>query len=255
MTAEVRIVADAESLARAGASAFVEVAKQAVRANGVFTVALSGGSTPKALYSLLASDASFKSQVPWDKTHFFWGDERHVPPDHADSNYRMTNDTMLANAPVPAGNVHRIKGELEDARQAAEDYERALRDFFKLAPGQLPRFDLVLLGMGPDGHTASLFPGTKALSEQQHLVVANWVEKFDSYRITLTLPVLNNAACVVFLVSGAEKADTLCAVLSGEAGAEPYPSQLIHPTRGRLIWLVSSEAARQLPKQRSGAAQ
>lgn len=254
MAAEVRIVADAEGLARAGASEFVRAAKEAVRANGVFTVALSGGSTPKGLYSLLASDVSFESQVPWDKTHFFWGDERQVPPDDPDSNYRMTNEAMLSKVPISAANVHRVKGELEDARQAAEDYERALHDFFRLAPGQLPRFDLLLLGMGPDGHTASLFPGTQALSEQKHLVVANWVEKVDSYRITLTLPVLNNAACVVFLVSGAEKAETLRAVLEGEAGSEPYPSQLIHPTRGRLIWLVSREAARLLPKQPSGAA-
>jgi 6-phosphogluconolactonase len=254
MTAEVRIVADAETLAQAGASEFVGLAKKAVRANGLFTVALSGGSTPRVLYSLLASDVSFASQVPWDKTHFFWGDERHVPPDHADSNYRMANEAMLVKAPVPAGNIHRVKGELQDARQAAQDYERALQDFFRLAPGQLPRFDLVLLGMGPDGHTASLFPASKALSEQEHLVVANWVEKFDSYRITLTLPVLNNAACVVFLVSGAEKAETLRAVLGGEAGTEPYPSQLIHPTHGRLIWLVTSEAARLLPKHRGGAA-
>jgi len=161
----------------------------------------------------------------------------------------VANEAMLARAPVPAGNIHRVKGELEDARQAAQDYEGAMQDFFRLAPGQLPRFDLVLLGMGPDGHTASLFPGTKALSERQHLVVANWVEKSDSYRITLTLPVLNNSACVVFLVSGAEKAETLRAVLGGEAGSELYPSQLIHPTHGQLIWLVTSEAARLLPKQ------
>lgn len=255
MAAEVRIVPNAEGLARAAASEFVGVAQEAVRANGLFTVALSGGSTPKALYSLLASDASLKSQLPWDKAHFFWGDERHVPPDHADSNFRMTNEAMLSKVTVPATNIHRIRGELEDARQAAEDYEQVLRDFFRLAPGQLPRFDLLLLGMGPDGHTASLFPGTDALSERQRLVVANWVDKFNAHRITLTLPVLNNAACVMFLVAGADKAETLRAVLGGETGAEPYPSQLVHPTRGRLIWLVSGEAARLLPRQRSGAAQ
>jgi 6-phosphogluconolactonase len=198
-------------------------------------------------YSLLANEASLKVQMPWERTHFFWGDERHVPPDHSDSNYRIAYEAMFSKAPVPAANVHRIKSELEDARQAAAEYEQTLRDFFELGTGQLPRFDLVLLGMGPDGHTASVFPGTEALSERRRLVVANRVEKFDSYRITLTLPVLNNAACVMFLVSGAEKAATLRAVLEGDNGPEPYPAQLVQPTNGRLIWLVSREAARLLP--------
>lgn len=248
MEAEIRIVANATELAAVAAAEILSQAQSAVRTKGLFTVALAGGSTPKAAYSLLASNESLRAQMPWEKAHFFWGDERDVPPDNVESNYRMTNEAMLSRAPVPAANVHRIKGELADARATADEYEQTLRDFFKLDPGQLPRFDLVLLGMGPDGHTASLFPGTQALSERRRLVVANWVEKFDSYRITLTLPVLNNAACMVFLVSGAEKAEMLRAVL-GEAGAEPYPSQLIHPTNGRLMWFVSSEAARLLPEQ------
>ena len=245
---EVHIVANAEDLARAAASEFVGLATEAVRGNGFFTVVLSGGSTPGALYSLLADDASLKAQLPWDRTHVFWGDERHVPPDHADSNYRMVNDALLARVAVPAGNVHRIKGELEDARQAADEYERVLRDSCRLAGSQLPRFDLVLLGMGLDGHTASLFPRSEALHERQRLVVANRVGGVHGDRITMTVPVLNNAACVLFLVGAAEKAETLRAVLESEPGSEPYPAQLIQPARGRLLWLVTGEAGRLLGK-------
>ena len=241
MEREIQILANAEDLAREAASAFVQVAKDAVKTNGRFAVALSGGSTPKALYSLLASDAALKSQMPWAQSHFFWGDERHVPPDNADSNYRMTNEAMLSKVPVPPANVHRVKAELADAQQAAEEYEKTLRAFFGGSAGQFPRFDLVLLGMGPDGHTASLFPGTEALREKSRLFVANWVPKFESYRLTLTLPVLNNAACVVFLVGGTEKAETLRAVLEEQPGA--YPSQMVQPANGKLVWMVSKDAA------------
>ena len=248
MAPETRIVDNAEDLAREAASEFVRLANDSVRESGRFAVVLSGGSTPKALYSLLAGDASFRSEMPWDRTHFFWGDERHVPPDHPDSNYRMAKEAMLAKVPVPVTNVHRIKSELADAHQAASEYEQTLREFFGLAPGQFPRFDLVLLGMGPDGHTASLFPGTDALRDETHLVVANWVPKFGSFRITLTLPVLNNAARVLFLVSGAEKAPVLRAVLGNESGPEKYPAQLVRPTNGRLIWLVTKDAAGRLER-------
>jgi 6-phosphogluconolactonase len=248
MEPEIRVLHTADDVAREAASAFVRLANEAVRSSGRFAVALSGGSTPKALFSLLAGDASLRSQMPWDRTHFFWGDERHVPPDHADSNYRMANEAMLSKVPVPAANVHRIKSELADAHQAAAEYEQTLRDFFSLGAGRFPRFDLVLLGMGPDGHTASLFPGTDALREETRLVVANWVPKFDTFRITLTLPVLNNAAWVLFLVSGAEKAPVLRGVLGSESGPEKYPSQLVRPAKGRLIWLVSEDAAGRLER-------
>lgn len=213
-------------------------------------MALSGGSTPRNLYALLANDRALRVAVPWEKTHFFWGDERHVPPDHADSNYRMAHEAMLSKVPVPPANVHRIQGEQWDAGQAAEAYERTLREYFRIAAGQFPCFDLVLLGMGPDGHTASLFPGTTALREQVHLVTANWVEKFNAYRITLTPPVLNRAACVLFLVSGEEKAETLRAVLQGEEQPDRFPAQLIHPTGGSLVWLVDRAAARLLPTRK-----
>jgi 6-phosphogluconolactonase len=242
---EIRILANVEEIAQAAASEFIHQTAEAVRTKGFFTVALSGGSTPKSLYSLLASESksAFRAQVQWNKVHFFWGDERHVPPDHPDSNYRMAYEVMLSKVPVPPENVHRIKAENPDAGRVAEDYEQVLREFFRLELGQLPRFDLILLGMGPDGHTASLFPGTDVILERKRYVAAPWVEKFNAYRITLTPPALNNAACVIFLVTGEEKAETLRVVLQGDYQPERFPAQLIRPTNGRLLWLVDQAAA------------
>lgn len=246
MNLNIRIVANAEELSLVAAGEFIRHAIEATQTKGSFTVALSGGSTPKSLYALLANDASFRAAVPWDKVHFFWGDERHVPPDHANSNYRMAREAMLAKVPIPLANVHRIQAENPDASQAAAAYEQTLQQCFRVRDGQVPRFDLVLLGMGPDGHTASLFPGTAALREHKRLVTANWVEKFDSYRITLTASVLNNATCVIFLVSGGEKAEMLKTVLHGKRQPERFPAQLIQPTHGTLLWLVDRPAARLL---------
>ncbi len=245
---DIRILPSPADLLHAAAEEFVHQAGEAVRANGLVTVALSGGSTPKGLYRLLANetDATFRWLVPWDKTHFFWGDERHVPPDHPDSNYRMANEAMLSRVPIPPKNVHRIMAENPDSGKAAGEYAEELRQFFQPAAGQFPRFDLILLGMGPDGHTASLFPGTDAVREQKKLVAAPWVEKFRAHRITLTPPVLNNATCVIFLVSGEEKAETLREVLQGDYQPDRLPAQLIRPTHGRLIWLVDRAAARLL---------
>ena len=206
-------------------------------------MALSGGSTPKKMFAMLANDAALRNRMPWCRVHFFWGDERHVPPDHTDSNFRMTNEVMLSRVPVPPENIHRIRAENPDAGKAAEDYEQELREFFMLGPEQLPPFDCVFLGMGTDGHTASLFPGTKALQERKRLVVPNWVDKFQSYRITLTTPVLNNADLVIFLVSGEEKAQPLRTVLEGQKQPDRLPSQLIEPTHGKLLWLVDRAAA------------
>ena len=206
-------------------------------------MALSGGSTPKKMFAVLANDAALRNRMPWGRVHFFWGDERHVPPDHTDSNFRMTNEVMLSRVPVPPENIHRIRAENPDAGKAAEDYEQELREFFKLGTEQLPPFDCVFLGMGLDGHTASLFPGTKALQERKRLVVPNWVDKFQSYRITLTPPVLNNADLVIFLVSGEEKAQPLRTVLDGQKQPDRLPSQLIEPTHGKLLWLVDRAAA------------
>ena len=234
---EVRILKTAPELFEAGAAEFAAQASQAVRGNGRFTVALSGGSTPKTLYSLLAT----KPNIPWDKICFFWGDERHVSPDHPESNYRMAHEALLSKVPVRPENVFRVHAEEKDAAAAASQYEQAVKDFFHLSPGEFPRFDLILLGLGPDGHSASLFPGTSALNETRHLVVANWVPKFNTHRITFTFPVLNAAACVLFLASGADKAPILHQVL--ENSAADLPSQKVQPSNGKLIWLVDAAAA------------
>jgi 6-phosphogluconolactonase len=234
---EIRISKTAQELFAATATEFTAQAAAAVRTNGRFTVALSGGSTPKSLYALLAAMPG----IPWDRICFFWGDERHVPPDCPESNYRMAHETMLAKVPVRPENVFRIRGEEKDAAAAALQYEKVLQDFFHLSPGQLPRFDLILLGVGPDGHTASLFPDTTALTEQHRLVVANWVEKFKTLGITFTFPVLNAAACVLFLSSGKDKATTLREVLENRSAN--LPSQGVRPTHGRLIWFVDEGAA------------
>jgi len=212
-----------------------------VAQRGLFTIALSGGSTPKSLFNLLATNA--RTVLPWDRMFFFWGDERHVPPTDPESNYRMAEETMLSKIPVAAGNVLRIAAENPDAAAAAEAYEQTLRKFFALEPGQFPRFDLILLGMGPDGHTASLFPDSAGLKEKSRLVIANWVEKFKTFRLSLTLPVLNASACVAFLVSGTDKAPALHAVLEGDGSGEQYPSKLVRPVDGKLIWLVDRAAA------------
>ena len=241
---DIRIFPDLPALFRAAAKEVAAQANAAVAARGRFTVALSGGSTPKGMYNLLAGNSS----LPWDKIFFFFGDERHVPPDDPESNYRMARESVLAKAPVPAKNVFRIPAEDPDAANAAQTYEQTLRNFFQTSPEKLPRLDLVLLGMGPDGHTASLFPQTKALQEKSRLVVSNWVEKFKTDRITLTTPVLNNAEAVMFLVSGPDKAQALKQVLEGEQSAELYPSKLIQPTNGRLIWMVDQAAAAALSK-------
>jgi 6-phosphogluconolactonase len=241
---EIRICEDAAALAQQTTDLFVRLAQESVAARGRFTVALAGGSTPKAAYAMLAS-AAYRDRVPWPQTHCFWGDERHVPPEHEDSNYRMAYDTMLAKVPVAAAHIYRIAAEKE-AQQAADEYEATLRTAFQLEAGALPRFDLILLGMGPDGHTASLFPGTSAVHERQRLVAAPWVEKFNTFRITLTPPVLCNATYVVFAAGGADKTETLRHVVQGPYQPDLYPSQVVKPTHGTLLWLVDKAAARLL---------
>jgi polyphosphate glucokinase len=239
-----RIVASSPQLLFDTAAAeFFVSALTAVGNKGVFSVALSGGSTPRGLFALLASDPKWRTELPWEQTHFFWGDERYVPADHPDSNFKMANDVLLSQVPVPEANVHRVHTEFPSAADAAADYERELQNFFGLTEGEIPRFDLVLLGLGPEGHTASLFPGTRALSETKRLVVSNWVGKLDAERITFTAPVLNNAACVMFLVTGDEKAPVLKAIFEGPYEPEQLPAQLISPTNGRLTWLLDQAAA------------
>jgi 6-phosphogluconolactonase len=241
---EVRTLTTPQELFSAAAEEVVSAATDAVAQRGRFTIALSGGSTPKGLFNLLATNAL--TVLPWERMFFFWGDERHVPPTDPDSNYRMAEQTMLSKVPVPPGNVFRMAAENPDAAAAAEDYEQTLRKFFALEPGQVPVFDLILLGIGPDGHTASLFPGTAGLQEKSRLVIANWVEKMKTNRLTFTLPVLNAARCVAFLVSGTDKAAVLRTVLEEEVPAEQYPAKLVHPTDGKLIWLLDRAAASEL---------
>ena len=238
----IQTFADPEHLAQAAVARFVQLAEEAITARGLFTVALSGGSTPKRLYQLLATP-EWCNQVSWNRVHLFWGDERHVPIDHPDSNYRMVRENLIDRVPIPATNIHRIRAENPDADQAASDYEQELRLLFELTDNELPQFDVVFLGMGSNGHTASLFPGTGAIFEQKHLVVASWIEEFKSDRITLTPPVINNAVQIIFFVTGTEKAATLKAVLEGQYQPDRLPTQIIRPTQGKVVWMVDQAAA------------
>jgi len=240
--ADIRILNTPQELFQAAAAEFISLASTAIRDHEKFSVALSGGSTPKSLYSVLA-----KATLSWEKIFFFWSDERHVPPDHPESNYRMAKEALLSIVPVPPENIFRVRAEEKDANVVARDYEQTLKSFFRLRPGEFPRFDLILLGLGPDGHTASLFPNTPALNETKRLVVANWVEKFKTNRITFTYPVLNYAACVIFLVSGGDKSEIVREVLENP-GAD-LPSQKVHPANGRLLWLLDKDAASKLSKK------
>jgi len=205
-----------------------------------YRVVLSGGSTPLRLYELILADGGFD----WHKLRIFFGDERTVPPDHPDSNFRAAYETLLDAAPIPHDAIFRMQCEL-GAEVAARRYEQAIRDEFKLAPGELPRFDLILLGMGADGHTASLFPGTAALEERERLVVPNPVPQLDTTRLTLTFPVLNAAHTVLFLVTGSDKAPAVREALTGDLATRP-PAGQVHPTAGRLLWYLDREAAAEL---------
>ncbi len=277
---EIVILPDRAALAREAAARFISLAQQAIAARGRFSVALSGGSTPRVLYVLLASP-EYAQQIDWAHVHFFWGDERAVPPDHPDSNYRMANEALLSRVLVPAQNVHRILAE-KNPDDAARAYEQTLREFFenplpspspvsrercrkssrggKLSVSEFedarddlrgvgvgpPRFDLILLGLGADGHTASLFPHAPARRETARWVIAYFVDKAKKNRITLTAPVINAAENILFLVAGAEKVQAVRAVLRGDYRPDDLPAQLIQPTHGRMVWLLDREAARGL---------
>ncbi len=251
-TRSIEVLATAADLFHAAAEEFVRTARAAIGAQGRFTVALSGGSTPKGLYSLLAANYA---EFAWNRVFLFFGDERHVPPTDPDSNYRMVHESLLTKIAIPAENVFRVPAENPDAAAAASDYETQLRRFFELRPeirpgdrpGEFPRFDLILLGLGPDGHTASLFPDSSALDEQSRLVVANWVAKLSTFRITFTFPVLNRAAEVMFMASGADKAGMLHQVLEGKS-IPPLPSQRVQPSDGNLLWMLDEAAAAKLTR-------
>ena len=250
-TASVEIFADAGALTLKAGDLFLRLAQDAVARREIFTVALSGGLTPKGLYTLMATDKSLRAAVPWSKIHFFFGDERHVPPDSPDSNFRMVDEAMLQRLPPGSTHIHRILGELADAAEAASRYEAEMKDFFEthgLVEEDLPRFDLIFLGLGPEGHTASLFPESLALQETHRWVVANWVEKLKTHRITLTFPVLNNAGDVVLLVAGSAKAQIMADVLERTADVPKYPVQSVQPRSGTERWMLDKAAASQLSK-------
>ncbi len=243
---KVDVFADIQALTMAAARRFAQLAINAVKDHGVFAVALSGGSTPKVLYRLMATDKAIRSKIPWSKIHFFFGDERHVPPDHPESNFRMANEAMFQPLPARPLHIHRVLGELASASMAAEQYEADLSEFFEpraLLDEGFPRFDLIFLGMGPDGHTASLFPHSAGLRETTRWVVANWVEQFKTDRITMTFPVLNAAAEVVLFVSGPEKAPVLANVLNQDGGGPRFPVQSVRPGHGIKRWMLDAPAA------------
>ena len=238
---------DAASLARRAAQYLVEMVGEAVAAQGQARIAISGGSTPKAAFQLLADpDQPWRARMPWDKLDLYWVDERTVPPDHPDSNYHMTRETLLDRVPLHPGQVHRMEGELEPD-VAASRYESELRNSFRLEGAESPRFDLIALGMGDDGHTASLFPHTAALHEMARLVTANHVPQKDTWRITLTWPVIDHARSVFFLIAGEDKAAVVREVFTGPRDPERLPSQLILPSSGILTLFLDEAAASLLP--------
>lgn len=240
--AAIDVFPDKASLVRGAAELFVTLAREAIGERGRFTAALSGGGTPKPLYELLAAE-SYASQVDWARVHIGWGDERCVPPDDERSNYRMARLALLDKVPIPPANLHRIKGELPPA-EAAGDHERELRALLgESAP--FGAFDLMLLGLGDNGHTASLFPGTYALREERRWVVPQYVEVVTMWRVTLTAPLISAAANVVFLAEGAAKAGVLRRVLEGPPDPDVLPAQLIQPAGGAR-WIVDAEAAGEL---------
>src|SRR5512136_170133 len=223
-----------------GSAGFIaEVAAGAIAERGRFTIALAGGGTPKPIYARLAAP-DYRDRLAWEKVHIFFGDERCVPPDDARSNYRMVREAWLARSPIPAENIHRIHGE-DDPGLEALRYEQEIARFYRAAA--FPAFDLILLGMGDNGHTASLFPGTASLREEERWVVAQYVEVMTTWRVTFTAPLINAARHVAFLVEGAGKAQMLWNVLEGPYQPDVWPSQLIQPVTGELHWLVDAAAA------------
>jgi 6-phosphogluconolactonase len=248
----VEVFSTRAALMEAAAERFVAAATRGIRASGRFAVALSGGSTPRELYASLAGEP-YRSRVDWPRVEVFWGDERCVPPDHPDSNYRMAWEGLLSRVPIPASGIHRIPAE-DDPVRAALEYERTLRGRFATPAGPPVfkpgfRFDLVLLGLGGDGHTASWFPGRAAVSETDRWVVAEETGAEPPWRVTLTPPVINAAREIVFLVSGPEKAEILARILEGPFQPEALPAQTVSPRDGELRWLIDASAAARLTRQ------
>jgi 6-phosphogluconolactonase len=241
VTVEVCLLNDPEAVGLRAASIFRDRSKIAVASKGRFSVAVSGGSTPLRLYEILGS--TFRNDIPWDRTEIFWADERCVPPDHGDSNYKGVHDTLLSRIDISAANIHRIKGEMS-SEEGAREYEEELKRYF--ANSGSSSFDLVMLGLGEDGHTASLFPGSPLLSETKRFAVPVYVEKLRSWRITLAIPVLNNSSSILFLVTGLKKAGILKEILGDSGNSQKHPAGLISPVAGGITWLIDREASSQL---------
>ena len=244
---KIQIFPNLEALSRAAAARFTELARDRAQQGKTFTAALSGGATPQTFLEILANP-EFSQRIQWEGVHLFQVDERCVPPNHLQSNYRMIHSSLLRPVPSAEGNFHRMKAELEDRDAASAEYEAEIREVFSPAEARLPRFDLIFLGLGPDGHTASLFPGTAALAENSRWVCPNYVEKLQMHRLTLTYPILNAASEIVFLVSGAGKAEVLYQVLEGPRDSERLPAQGIQAVEGSVIWYLDRAAADQLRK-------
>jgi 6-phosphogluconolactonase len=234
---DILLFADPGALGRKAASMFADRSKISIAARGKFGVAISGGTTPLIFFELLA--AEYGKAVRWDLTHIFWVDERCVPPEHKDSNYKGAHDALLSKVPVPPSNVHRMIGEMPP-EEGAREYEKELRSFF--GEKDFPVFDLVVLGVGEDGHTASLFPDAPSLAETKRLAIPVYVEELKSWRITLSLPVLNNASDILFLAAGSKKSHILEKLLGGGGDRNRYPAGLIRPVHGNVSWLVDEEA-------------
>jgi 6-phosphogluconolactonase len=244
---DIKVVKNVDALSALAANLFVDIGREAITTKDSFTVALAGGSTPRKLYSLLASER-YRNELDWKRVSFFFGDERHVPPDSDQSNYRMANETLLAPLNIVPENVHRWHAEFPDSSLAAEQYQDELKALLNSQRGSI---DLVLLGLGDDAHTASLFPNTAALGEGERLAVANWVEKLNVYRLTMTPRAINAARNIVFLVSGQEKAKAVAQVLEGEFRPDDFPAQIVIPQDGVVYWLLDEAAASQLTLRNS----
>jgi 6-phosphogluconolactonase len=246
---DIQVAPDPTSFARMAAEHIAALAGEAITTNGRFTIALSGGNTPRPVYALLAT-AELAKQIDWASVQVFFGDERCVPPDHPESNYRMAKEALLDHVPLPPENVHRMRGE-DDPTRAATEYGQELQRVFGGDPDGGPPpagFDLILLGMGDNGHTASLFPGTAAIHEQKRWVMAVYAEAVSMWRLTLTPAIINDATQVTFLVAGQAKADTLRQVLEGPYQPDLLPAQVVKPTHGRLTWLLDQAAASRLTR-------
>ena len=243
----VKIFENLEQISEAAADQFIKIGNKAIKKNGRFTVVLSGGSTPKALYNLLTS-SEYKDKIDWENVYFFFGDERDVSPQSVKSNFRMANENLLKPLKINRKNIYRWHTEIINAPEVAENYEKGLKRFFELSNGEFPKFDLIFLGMGDDGHTASLFPFTDAINEKERTVVSNFVEKLNANRLTFTFPTINNASNIIFLVSGKNKAEVLKEVLEGEKNCDKFPSQCVRAEKGKILWFVDEDASSMLKK-------